>query len=329
MKPVTLTKREIHMLAVSASCTIFISTNKPFAPMSCLKRVKKSQTEGTMKIRPSYCFDTHEVSLGNVKHVNLFAVSPDERTFYVEAGANNGVRFLLHYEPVRWFTADRLHAECVREVDSHIATTALRRVADACPPTGLVPISKVPGFSNGDTPYHRDGWFSRSAYALPLSPPNWAETAQVFDIREGIYLVFPPDDGQDESYRLMSRKEYYEFNKHPVPNGSFSKTVRQGDCFAQWVYLPPAVPGNGAEPDREEVGRLLTKCWTNGVRAEFLIDGGSVTLDRHVVPEGALVIKHPEHSDKELPERPDSHYFLFVFLLPGSSRPFSNEGASD
>lgn len=274
--------------------------------------------EGKMyNLRGSYPFDG-QFGIQEWKYGGVFAASPDKRTFYVKAGANDGVRYLAHTDGKGcWWVGDRLHAAVLRAVEGEVVESLrsdLRKAADAmsASPATLVPIAEVPGFVPPDTQgeparvCHKQGWYTCTEYALPLPAPTWAPDAQAWDIAEGVYLRW-----EDGSIRLVPRREYYDFCQHIDMNG-LAVVARQGDCLAFERHLH----ADWVELDRRNgTARVLLRGepWAGG-------------LDHHqvVVEDGKFVLRHLEHGRLGLPAEARS-----LVLMPGTSRPFSRDGGVD
>jgi len=138
---------------------------------------------------------------------------------------------------------------------------------------------------------HAAGAGPKSA-ALPLAPPAWAKDARAWDIREGVYIAFT-----DGTYRLVPRREYYDFARAIQYAGP--PIARQGDLLVFCQQLP------------------------EDMRAIYRRDGvTSDGIDHHVMENGAIT--HPEHGSLILPEN-----WQTIILAPGSSRPFARSGGVD
>jgi len=293
------------------------------------------------QLRDRFLFDAPPPSADGIKNFNLFAATADRRTFYVEAGANNGVRVLAHFdEHGTAYYATRLHASCLVRDDQDCVSGLLRRAADCCPLselhsfleirlTGPSPranrwFPSIPGFGGGDSinqhpaalcvhnepqTRHDAGWHTHSRVILPLPAPSFAPEARTFDIREGVYLYFP-----DQSIRLIARREYYAF----LSEMPFNSIARQGDLlfFAgdhsgnrDWEWVRQDDDGRGLA-----AGRRIDEQTFASVQS----------LDRHELDEEANVVRHPEHGEMPLPEGQWT-----AVLMPGTSRPFERAGGVD
>ena len=248
----------------------------------------------------------------------------------------------LSADSFRWGTAGSIHADQLVEVSTAEQRTDLMKLLYRCAvpdPTPLLLPEEIPGFTRqqGGWGIHSTGWYTQSCLVLPLHAPEWAPEAEVFDIREGVYLHFP-----DGSSRLIRRRDFWRF-----PFASATPVARQGDClvfaeepdFAWWsssarVYFDQEtgeVLRDGyyehqwpwsSQNDRVEVEeRLRSLVHIAKVRA-----AGEYFLDRHqIVVEGEnIVLRHPEHEDVLVPDEA-----RFICLMPGSSRPFARASALD
>jgi hypothetical protein len=269
-----------------------------------------------MITREMFPFDAHPVmDCQGIRNIVMIAHTRDRRTFYVVAGKNGGVRFLAHFDEDYEMSLGRhLHQEVLlrlHEDSRSRCMDALRRAADQAARDGtireLLPMWEVPGFEREQIPpRHESGWFSRSRYALPIPAPAWAPEAQVFDIREGIYMHFP-----DGSMRLAQRREYYNFDYIMNIGPYLSRVVgRQGDCLLIDGVAPE---GSSLIPHDRFVK----------------VGDHEAHLDRHQLrwDGNSLVLTHPEHETVKVPAEPGENYY--AALIPGVSRPFRRAAYAD
>jgi hypothetical protein len=264
-----------------------------------------------MKLRRFYVFDGDQHPQGGVKSYDTFAVSPDEKTFFIRGGNNGGLRLLVHFSPEgKMYLGYSLHQGTLVEANYYQTTSVSRMLkcaASMAPEDKLVPMgSAIPGFNEprGAETVHRhdDGWYSVGDFALQLDSPTWAPNAQAWDIREGVYVRFA-----DGTMRLISRRDYYgeEWRVAPPPK------ARQGDLlFFQDNTLEEkgfTIDGFDGEPDLVSYERHQV----SGNKFPEDILG----KDRWYNP----TVTHPEHEEVVLP---GIWYFVFV---PGTSRPFARQ----
>lgn len=301
-----------------------------------------------MRLRERFPFD-YPVGCGGAVHVNILAATPDRRTWWCEAGANGGIRVLAHFaQDGEVYVSERLHAEVlVKDGGNSGVQGLLRYAADRLGVTDMVvpeqrPYAEwrygmaswslsIPGFHPweqepscrvADPPNgrinHTDGWYTRTERALPLPAPTWAPDARAWDIREGVYVVFA-----DESYRLIRRREYYDFlrifDRPPI--------ARQGDLLV-FDEPPAAIRRVGDTPLAMQFnGGTTFRC----VLGDDSGDGKEESLDRHTFRPAGLpdagefgCVLHPEHDRLDLPGTWET-----LILAPGTSRPFQGTGVVD
>ena len=219
-------------------------------------------------------------------------VSPDRRTFWVRGGSQGGIRCLYHYtEDGNLFVADRLHPpdNCmVQSPDPARASAVLRRaiVNERLP---LVPIHQVPGFTahaESGSMWHQQGWWTDTVYALPLDVPWICAESVAFDLREGVYLVWP-----DGSIRLIGHRQYFGWGWWNQTSGSLG---HQGDLF---IWSSDHAPQLAADLPFE--------------------------LQRHLVTRDSdmIVVTHPEHETITISLGADRG--VICKIMPGTSRPYS------
>jgi hypothetical protein len=157
-------------------------------------------------------------------------------------------------------------------------------------------MDQVPGFGRANPGFHSQGWYSKGLYALELPAPGFAPGARVFDIFEGIYIFF-----EDESIRLMPRREYFEFLKVPV-----RPALRQGDIFLL-----------EEEPPADYIG---SSRW-------IPIRRSPITIGKHrmIIEDDLAILIHPDHPRMEIPKA----QLAGLFMLPGVSRPFNGSEFGD
>jgi len=265
-----------------------------------------------MRLRDRFVFD-YDPACEGVKYFLLLAATPDRRTWWCVAGVNGGIRVLAHFAPDgEVYTADRLHAETLIKCDCGVRDL-LQNAADKLNVTDMIAPCDLPGFSEtypyGRT-YHRDGWYTRTERVLPLPAPTWAPDARAWDIREGVYVVFA-----DESYRLVQRKEYYDFLRvFPRP-----PIARQGDLLV--FDEQPVAIRQGLIP------LAVPRC----ILRDDSGNGKEESLDRHTFRPAGLpdagefgCVLHPEHDRLDLPGTWET-----LILAPGTSRPFQGTGVVD
>lgn len=273
-------------------------------------------------LRERYPFD-HPIACDGVKYYNIFAVSPDRCTFYVEAGACNGVRLLAHYDANGdLYVAESLHARTLVRANGGeekflrlAADRAKRRVA-------LIPAHEVPGFEqNEGRLVHLQGWLSASFYAMPMDSPEFAPEAKVWDIREGVYMSFP-----DGSIRLARRPDYWSFWREFMDRQVVS---RQGDLLFfvnirnVWDFPSVATEADHRRVFGHDLGLYVTAGGPGTVGQRFSVRP-EAEIDRHVFSSEDWVVRHPEHGEMPLPTGD-----WVAVLLPGTSRPFQRDGGVD
>ncbi len=164
------------------------------------------------------------------------------------------------------------------------------------PVPGFLPLAgSMPAVGEPPAQYqHKDGWYTRSERALHVRSPQWAPNASVYDIREGIYIVF-----SDGTFRLVPRREYYEKLEWDEPE------ARQGDL-------------------------LLWHNPQKGVDRPIATDEPEY-FDRHKIvaqDDGSAVVTHPEHGELVV-SAPGLNQPLYAAIAPGTSRPFERESDRD
>ncbi len=177
-----------------------------------------------------------------------------------------------------------------------------------------------------NTHLHRDGWFTRSCVVLPIPAPSFAPDAKAWDMREGIYLTFP-----DESYRLITRREYFAFLRHVeaesrANNADPNPISRQGDL----LFFSGNWGNKGWDGSRQVICQPMDEgCFfvpadhTDNTQRR-VVELRDMEFDRHVISEDANCVRHPEHGEMPLPGGAWT-----AVLMPGTSRPFARRGGLD
>lgn len=181
-------------------------------------------------------------------------------------------------------------------------------------------IQNLPGFFTGRNVdgnfLHKDRWFTRSIYALPRPVPDFIKEAQVWSIREGIYISFP-----DGSYRLIPHRQWWEFME-VIRDYDLELIGRQGDLLVFSYEHPPI-------RDEEVDFRPLEKESID--RHEIIIDGKAECqklyriesfIFRSLGQEFTLTFTHPEHERMDVKVASNG---CWVVLLPGTSHPFEKK----
>jgi hypothetical protein len=159
--------------------------------------------------------------------------------------------------------------------------------------SSLLPMEQVPGFGRAYPGFHSQGWYSKGLYALELPSPGFAPGARAFDIFEGIYIFF-----EDESIRLMPRREYFEFLKVPV-----RPALRQGDIF----LLEEEPPANYLGSSRWIPKKYFARA--------------PIAMGRHrmIIEDDLAILIHPDHPRVAIPKA----QLAGLLMLPGVSHPFN------
>lgn len=273
-----------------------------------------------MQIRERFPFDgpgdLARDQFNGWKYVRLAAGTAADGTqvFYAELGAAAGFRFVVAYTPDGDVGLGyQLHASVLVRVQPEAReklAELLRWAADRATAQGtldrLLPIREVPGFDADGR--HQHGWRSYSDVARQLPAPDWAPEADVYDIREGVYLSFP-----DGSSRLAQRRAYWvawrTFPDAPI--------ARQGDLLV-FAQLPRWESRDREAMDvlRQSGRAIATKESGQG----WPVLNQTVSLDRHTIERDGdrVVITHPEHDTVTV----NADQAAWICLAPGSSRPF-------
>ncbi|MFA4819259.1 MAG: hypothetical protein WC621_05470 [Patescibacteria group bacterium] len=284
-----------------------------------------------MKLRKRYCFDGNNNPQEAVVY-DTFAVSPDGRTFFIKGGRNGGVRLKVHFAyDDKMYIGYNLHQHMLVEVNHCFRDTIelmLKKAVAQRTAEELKPINSVAGFTATDNGivHHQNGWYTLTDFALEIQSPEWAPGAQAWDIKEGIYIIFP-----DTSFRLIPRREYFGFLKLFCREPEY----RQGDLLVFRGWNPPKKDSIqncvSIDIDRHTVSiqdgsailyrEAITAEWPNDNSFGVVMVGGAKE-------ETNVLLKHPEHELEKIQLKNEDEGYTFV-LVPGTSRPFQRDDGLD
>jgi hypothetical protein len=305
-----------------------------------------------MKLRPRYPFDAEPSYDDAVVNFLVLATTPDRKTWWLEAGAHGGCRFLAHFDGDKLYLAGRLHADTLVESGEYCTSVCrlLRRAADRLPVTALVvprerPCSqwKVEYSTIGERVLASDGnppaewelllpgfipWQQPQSVRQPAPPDGWVHHNDGWYTRTERALPLPaPTWAPDAQAWDIAEGIYIAF-----ADGSY-RLVRRREYYSyRWVFCSAPIarqgdllvygetPQNAYHTYQGQMYSSVPECVCRDGENQI----GTADLDRHHIDLGEERVTHPEHETLELPEG-----WQTIILAPGASRPFQRGGSAD